>query len=59
MYTNAPDAVTITIVSPNIAATVVLLLLDLLGDGESALDKEATSHDDLFDAFRLSLEFWH
>ena len=23
------------------------------------LDKEATSHDDLFDAFRLSLMFWH
>ena len=23
------------------------------------LDKEATSHDDLFDAFRLSLMFWN
>ena len=22
-------------------------------------DKEATSHDDLFDAFRMSLQFWH
>lgn len=27
--------------------------------GEGSLDKEATSHDDLFDAFRLSLIFWH
>jgi hypothetical protein len=25
--------------------------------GEGSLDKEATSHDDLFDAFRLSLQF--
>lgn len=24
-------------------------------NGEGALDKEATSHDDLFDSFRLSL----
>lgn len=23
------------------------------------LDIEATSHDDLFDAFRMSLQFWH
>jgi hypothetical protein len=28
-------------------------------NGEGSLDKEATSHDDLFDAFRLSLRFWH
>jgi hypothetical protein len=27
--------------------------------GEGSLDKEATSHDDLFDAFRLSMMFWH
>lgn len=26
---------------------------------EWRLDKEATSHDDLFDSFRLSLQFWH
>jgi hypothetical protein len=30
-----------------------------LENGEGSLDKEATSHDDLFDAFRLSLQFWH
>ena len=28
-------------------------------NGEGMLDKDATSHDDLFDAFRLSLIFWH
>ena len=28
-------------------------------NGEGGLDKEATSHDDLFDSFRLSLQFWH
>jgi hypothetical protein len=28
-------------------------------NGEGMLDKDATSHDDLFDAFRLSLTFWH
>ena len=27
--------------------------------GDRTLDKEATSHDDLFDSFRLSLTFWH
>ena len=26
--------------------------------GDGTLDKEATSHDDLFDSFRLSLQFW-
>ena len=30
-----------------------------LENGEGSLDKEATSRDDLFDAFRLSLQFWH
>jgi hypothetical protein len=28
-------------------------------NGEDALDKEATSHEDLFDLFRLSLMLWH
>jgi len=27
--------------------------------GDGALDKEATSFDDCFDAFRMSLIFWH
>jgi hypothetical protein len=28
-------------------------------NGEGSLDKEATNHDDLFDAFRMALLFWH
>jgi hypothetical protein len=27
--------------------------------GEGRLDKEATSYDDIFDAFRLALQFYH
>jgi hypothetical protein len=27
--------------------------------GEGTLNKEATSHDDFFDGFRMSLQFWH
>lgn len=27
--------------------------------GDGSLDKESTSHDDLFDSFRLSLQCWH
>jgi hypothetical protein len=27
--------------------------------GDETLDKEATSHDDCLDAFRMSLMFWH
>jgi len=27
--------------------------------GDGYLDKEATSHDDLFDSFRMSLQYWH
>jgi hypothetical protein len=28
-------------------------------NGEGLLDKEATSYDDIFDAFRLSLQFYN
>jgi hypothetical protein len=28
-------------------------------DNEGTLDKEATSYDDVFDAYRLALEFYH
>ena len=28
-------------------------------NGQGSLDKEATSHDDLMDAFRMSLLLWH
>jgi hypothetical protein len=26
--------------------------------GEGKLDKEATSHDDVLDAFRMNLQYW-
>jgi hypothetical protein len=28
-------------------------------NGQEMLDKDATSHDDLFAVFRLGLMFWH
>ena len=28
-------------------------------NGEGVLDKDASSHDDLMDVFRMSLIFWH
>ena len=28
-------------------------------DNDGTLDKEATSYDDIFDAFRLALKFYH
>ena len=37
----------------------IYLKTELLENGEGVLDKEATSHYDLFDAFRMSLQFWH
>lgn len=38
---------------------LVTSLRTAVENGEGSLDKEATSHDDLFDAFRMSLQFWH
>jgi hypothetical protein len=38
---------------------LITALRTAVENGEGILDKEATSHDDLFDAFRLSLMFWH
>ena len=38
---------------------LITALRTAVENGEGALDKEATSHDDLFDSFRLSLIFWH
>jgi hypothetical protein len=37
---------------------LVTALRTAVENGEGSLDKEATSHDDLFDAFRLSLMHW-
>jgi hypothetical protein len=38
---------------------LITALRTAVENGEGILDKETTSHDDLFDAFRLSLQFWH
>ena len=38
---------------------LITALRTAVENGEGVLDKEATSHDDLFDSFRLSLQFWH
>ncbi|MPZ07264.1 MAG: hypothetical protein GEU26_12760 [Nitrososphaeraceae archaeon] len=38
---------------------LITALRTAVENGEGMLDKEATSHDDLFDAFRMSLQFWH
>lgn len=37
---------------------LITALRTVVEKGEGTLDKEATSHDDLLDAFRLSLMFW-
>ena len=37
---------------------LITALRTAVENGEGVLDKDATSHDDLFDAFRLSLQFW-
>jgi hypothetical protein len=38
---------------------LITTLRTAVENGEGVLDKDATSHDDLFDSFRLSLMFWH
>ena len=38
---------------------LIIALRTAVENGEGSLDKEATSHDDLFDAFRMSMQFWH
>jgi len=40
-------------------AKFITLLRTAAENGEDVLDKEATSHDDLLDAFTLSLMFWY
>jgi hypothetical protein len=44
------------------SATVIdraVRFVDHHGNKDLILDKEATSHDDLFDSFSLSLTFWY
>jgi hypothetical protein len=38
---------------------LITALRTAVENGEGSLDKEATSHDDLFDALQMSLIFWH
>ena len=38
---------------------LITALRTAVENGQGMLDKDATSHDDLMDAFRLSLMFWH
>lgn len=38
---------------------LITALRTAVENGEGTLNKEATSHDDLFDSFRLSLQFWN
>jgi len=45
-------------INPN-HTKLVTALRTAVEKGDGSLDKEATSHDDCFDASRLSLIFWH
>jgi hypothetical protein len=38
---------------------LITALRTAVENGEGALEKGATSHDELFDSFRLGLMFWH
>jgi hypothetical protein len=38
---------------------LITALRTALEKGEGTLDKEATSHDDLFDSIKMSFQFWH
>ena len=46
-------------INPRQHTKLITSLRTAVENGEGMLDKEATSHDDLFDAFRMSLQFWH
>jgi hypothetical protein len=37
---------------------LITALSTAVENGEGSLGKEATSHDDLLDAFRFSMQFW-
>jgi hypothetical protein len=38
---------------------LITALRTAVENGKGSLDEDATSYDDLFDAFRLALQFWH
>jgi hypothetical protein len=39
--------------------SIICTNMQAIEKAEGMLDKDATSHDDLFDGFRLYLTFWH
>jgi hypothetical protein len=45
-------------IHPDKRSKLITALRTAVENGEGALDKETTSHDDLFDSFRLALQFW-
>ena len=49
----------ITTDESRVGAKLITALRTAVENGEGVLDKEATSFDDLFDSFRMSLMFWH
>ena len=55
MWEHEGDAVAINPVH----SKLITALRTAVENGEGMLDKEATSHEDLFDAFRMTLQFWH
>ena len=38
---------------------LIIALRTAVEKGDGSLDKDATSFDDCFDSFRLSMLFWH
>ena len=46
-------------IATDVGAKLITALRTAVENGEDVLDKEATSFDDLFDSFRMSLMFWH
>lgn len=38
---------------------LITALRTVVEKGEGTLDKEATCHDNVLDAFRMSLQYWH
>jgi hypothetical protein len=45
-------------INPTKHNKLITALRTAVQNGEGTLDKEATSHDNLLDAFRLSFMFW-
>ena len=48
----------IRVINPDKFDKLIIALRTAL-DNDAVLDKEATSYNDIFDAFRLALKFYH